>query len=190
MSSLFEAGEPDRELVGTTLEGLTYEEIALDWISRAASITRLDTSHSVITEGGFEAVQEVRMTHEAQLRADVVPYEHAEHRGQDALAAAELDVTSQDLGVREKTEFLASLANQIDPSYVIAGLDADEATKMDIKVVQELISAPVLDVLVGLRKYAEHIGGTDNTHNNLIEFQFLGLWAIYQAGKLAADTAK
>ncbi len=177
--------ESDPELEKTTLEGMSYEEIALDWIARAATIKRLDTSWRVISSEGFEAVEEVRLIHETQLRADTEAYEHAEHRGQDELAAAEREITSKDPGVIEKTRFLAMLANQIDPSHTIAGLELSDEDRAKAVAIADMISTPLRDVLVGLRKYAEMIAGKDRAQDLLIEFQFEGLWDIYLAGKQA-----
>ncbi len=177
--------ESDPGLEKTTLEGMSYEEIALDWIARAASIKRLDTSWRVISPDGYEALEEVRLIHEAQLQADLEPYEQAEHKRQEELAVAEREVTSKDPGVIEKTRFLAMLANQIDPSHTIEGLGLSEEDQRDAAILADIVSTPLRDVLVGLRKYAEMIAGRDQAQDLLIEFQFEGLWGIYQAGKQA-----
>jgi hypothetical protein len=188
MASFFEKSKPDSETTGTFLEGMSYEEIALDWISRAASIRRLDTSWRVISPEGYGAIQEVRSLHELQLRSAPEEYEHAELQGQEELVAAEAEVTGRDEGVLEKTKFLAFLAEQIDPSHTIERLRLDEGEKHEATVLADIESTPLRDVLVGLRKYAERVAGRDAAQDLLIEFQFEGLWAIYQAGKLAIET--
>lgn len=190
MSYPSESDKSDPGLKNTTLEGMTYEEIALDWIARAASIRRLDTSWRVISPEGFEAVNQARLIHEAQLRAALEPYEIAEHQRQGHLLAAELEITGKDPGVIEKTQFLASLADLIDPSHTIEGLNLSEEDQHTATIMAELGSAALRDVLVGLRKYAEMIGGRDGYQDGLIEFQFEGLWDIYQAGKQSAEVEK
>ncbi len=168
----------------TGLEGMSYEEIALDWIMKVAALTELDEEFSVISEEGGRALEDARTEHVDSYDGIAATTDEERHRRQEELTAAKREIIADDPGVAEKNRFLIALADQFDAAPLLEKLGMD-ASSPEGKVITEILSVPLLDLLISLRKYAESCPATSYMMHN----QFLGLWAIYKAGQSTAEQA-
>jgi hypothetical protein len=178
-------------------------------------VTVLDTHPRILSETGQGLVGQIRVRHAAKYKgqpwydpeakgADLVAsFDREELARREAELESEIRaITDIDTGVMAKNRFLAMLADQFDGTASSKGIVSEledvasnqghvlgdeekEGLAGLVHPFAKLRSAPTLNLLVSLRRYAEGVGNNYTIYKD----QFLGLYAVYNAGQEAVHSS-
>ena len=172
----------------------------------------IDANPRILSEEGRPLVRQVRASHRTKYKdlpcynpndtglGLLFSYDHEEAHRRDVELEVEIrKVTDNDPGVMAKNRFLAMIADlfsgtaasqeivemaediALDSGHILPEEEKDELANL-IQPFAKLRAAPMMSMLVGMRRYAEAVGNNPTIYQD----QFLGLWAIFSAGQESA----